>query len=86
MRWRGDDVVSYPGGALAAGFVDLDGGADTDTVDFSGVVSAVWVDLDYGGNEVWTQDDVDLVGGSWRGLVPSSPMSKTSPVPLSRTT
>ena len=59
----GDDQVSYTGGP-----VTIDGGAGTDTVDFSSFGSAVWASLAYNGPEIWTQDRADLNGGTWRAI------------------
>ena len=59
----GDDRLSYTGGA-----VTIDGGAGTDTVDFSSFGSAVWVGLAYNGPEIWTMDRADLSGGTWRAI------------------
>ena len=75
----GSDLITAEGGndtlALwesAAGDTDtLNGGAGTDTADFSGFASAVWVDLDYGANnEVWTRDtsNAQTGGGTWRDI------------------
>ncbi|MFZ5962218.1 M10 family metallopeptidase C-terminal domain-containing protein [Thalassococcus sp. BH17M4-6] len=68
----GDDVLALSEAPTDADFspVDiLDGGADTDTADFSGFGSAVWIDLDYGTSpEVWTRDTADAAPGigPWR--------------------
>ncbi len=59
----GDDHISYRGG-----FAEIDGGAGSDTVDFSNFGSAVWFDLQYSGREVWTRDSSDLSSGSWREI------------------
>ena len=57
----GNDTLEYTGGV-----VTLDGGADTDAIDFSSFGSAVWVDLAYPGPEVWTRDGADVLSGTWR--------------------
>ncbi|MCV2891182.1 hypothetical protein OE747_22905 [Ruegeria sp. XHP0148] len=54
-----------------AGDLDsLDGGADTDTADFSGLSVAVWVDLTYGDGEAWTKDSTEAAPGvgAWRQI------------------
>ena len=58
----GDDRLSYTGG-----FVTINGGAGTDTVDFSQFGSAVWVSLDLSNPEIWTTDSADLVSGHLAG-------------------
>jgi hypothetical protein len=62
----GNDAVRYGGG-----FVALEGGAGTDTFDFSLFGSAVWVDLTrtaVGDSEAWTRDGADVNSGTWRAL------------------
>jgi Ca2+-binding RTX toxin-like protein len=59
----GENVLFYAGGRDT-----LDGAGGRDAADFSGFGAAVWVDLAYAGLEAWTQDDVDLVGGTWREI------------------
>ena len=44
----------------------LDGGAGTDTLNFSGFASAVWVNLAHAGREVWTTDSPMLGQGVFR--------------------
>ena len=60
-----DNVLFYTGGLDR-----FDGRGGTDTADFSRFGSAVWVDLAFTNtpNEAWTQDDTDLVGGTWREI------------------
>ena len=50
------------------GFDELDGRDGTDTADFSGFGSAVWIDLSFGGVEAWTRDGADLSSGDWRAF------------------
>lgn len=59
----GDDVVTYRGG-----FVTVDGGAGSDTLDFAGFASAVWVTLGVSGPDGWTLDRANLIGGAWRAI------------------
>ena len=66
MGNSGNDTVLISGSGN--GVVTFDGGADTDTIDLSTFGSAVWVDLDYPGAEVFTRDMADLSSGAWRGL------------------
>lgn len=44
----------------------MDGGAGSDTADFSTHGHAIWADLEYGGREVWTRDNASLSVGTWR--------------------
>lgn len=46
----------------------MDGGADTDTADFSSFGYAVWVNLIYAGLEAWTRDGTDVQSGTWREI------------------
>jgi Ca2+-binding RTX toxin-like protein len=59
----GDDLISYTGG-----YATIDGGSGTDTVDFCGLGSAVWVNLTYAGSEAWTRDTTHVDGGIWREI------------------
>jgi hypothetical protein len=59
----GNDKLAYTGGP-----VTIDGGTDSDTVDFSQFNSAVWVNLVYDDGEIWTQDRPDLSSDSWRAI------------------
>ena len=61
----GDDRLIWTGGLDV-----LNGGAGEDTADFSGFVSAVWVDLAYAGGpyEAWTLDSQTWTSGSWRRI------------------
>jgi Ca2+-binding RTX toxin-like protein len=60
---EGNDVLKYTGG-----MVTIDGGAGSDTLDFSDFGSAVWVDLTYNGTEARTMDRISLTGGTWHGI------------------
>ncbi len=46
----------------------IDGGQGVDTIDYSNLEAAVWVDLEYNGVESWTRDDDDLSSGAWREI------------------
>ena len=53
-----DNVFTYLGSALQTGIEQIDGRGGSDTVDFSEFSSAIWLDLEYDGSEVWTRDTV----------------------------
>lgn len=59
---EGDDVLQLFDSAPGE-LDELIGGPDTDTADFSGFGSAVWVGLDFNGIEAWTNDDVAFNSG-----------------------
>jgi Ca2+-binding RTX toxin-like protein len=59
----GADALIYGGG------IDfMNGGADADTVDFSGMGAAVWVNLNYVGGAAQTMDLPTFVGGTARDI------------------
>jgi Ca2+-binding RTX toxin-like protein len=65
MVWGagGNDWLVYSEGE---GVDHLDGGADIDTVDFSGFGYGVWVELGYGAMDVWTNGTSNAtVYGDW---------------------
>jgi Ca2+-binding RTX toxin-like protein len=61
----GDDKLAYRGD-----FATIDGGAGSDTLDFSAFGCAVWVDFARPETQAWTRDrgDVDAGPGSWRAI------------------
>ncbi|MCU1382254.1 MAG: calcium-binding protein, partial [Acidobacteria bacterium] len=60
----GNDMLFYNGG-----FDTLNGGTGADTADFSGLGSAVWVELLRSGTQALTRDQTTLTGnGSWRSI------------------
>jgi len=65
----GDDLVVLGDGALQAVF-DYDGGVGSDRLDLADFGHAIWVDLTYVGDEVWTRDGNTLAAtaGDWRAL------------------
>ncbi|NDW44281.1 S8 family serine peptidase [Ruegeria sp. PrR005] len=66
----GNDLLLLFDSSAAGDLDSLDGGADTDTADFSGFGSAVWADLTYGDGEAWTKDSTEAAPGvgPWRQI------------------
>lgn len=63
----GDDTLILAQSAI--GELDLlNGGADSDTVDFSGFNHAVWVDFNFAGVEAQTRDTDNVTTGAWRTI------------------
>ncbi|MEM7069987.1 MAG: discoidin domain-containing protein, partial [Pseudomonadota bacterium] len=64
----GEDTIRFSTTADAGTVDQFDGGVGIDIADFSNFQSAVWVDLDHNGDEVWTRDAADLEAssGAWR--------------------
>jgi hypothetical protein len=65
----GDNTFGYQGDVVLQGIEQIVGNGGYDTIDFSGFGSAIWIDLEYGGSEVWTRDsDTYSGGGSFRAI------------------
>ena len=63
----GDDtleIVNIEAGQV----VNFNAQSGSDSVDVSGFGSAVWIDLEYTGIEVWTRDANTVASGDWRAI------------------
>jgi RTX calcium-binding nonapeptide repeat (4 copies) len=73
---RGANVLSGGNGndtfkmvaQLNAAVDTFNGGANTDTADFSQFGAAVWVDMTYNGADAWTRDTTALTSGTYRAI------------------
>lgn len=79
----GDDYLSIEHIDPGSSILRFYGDAGIDVLDVSEFASAVWIDLDYTGTNVWTRDDRDLSSGAWRQLADARLMETVVGSPLS---